>query len=185
MGSIIKSRTVSTSLCLALILSACGDGVSMNSPSRQMSKTSTEMQKAIGGCIASVAFGAILGKAITGENEGAAIGAAIGGANCLVLVQVANEKDKARIAAEEQRSIQTNKSRTKRIKTESGKVAVINTKVSKAQVPPSFAPVKKATASNVKTCRMAQQEVVIDGHSAKTEPQIWCRVDGGDWQPYK
>ena len=185
MASMIKSRNVSIGLCLALMLSACGEGISTNSPSRKMSKTSTEMQKAIGGCIASVAFGAILGKAITGENEGAAIGAAIGGANCLVLVHVANEKDKARIAAEEQRAIQTNKSRTKRIKTESGKVAVVNTKVSKAQVPPSFAPAQKATSSNVKTCRVAQQEVVIDGNSAKTGSQIWCRVGSGDWQPYK
>mgnify|MGYP007080555079 CR=1 FL=1 len=92
-----------TCLCVGVVLSGCATVDPAND-------TRTEVDKAIGRCIASVAVGTILG-AVIGNNlgdgdagRGAAIGAGAGGALCAVMMAVANEEDKRRIAALQMRT---------------------------------------------------------------------------------
>ncbi|WP_376870218.1 hypothetical protein [Albirhodobacter sp. R86504] len=147
------------------------------------------MQKAIGGCIVSVAGGMLIGKLIDNK-RGAVAGGLIGGAGCLALIEVANKKDRARIAEEEAQAVRANATRTRTIKTQSGKTAKVKTVVRAAPKPkatpatPSFEPAARATAANVTACRTVQQTISVGGNSSQAPAQVWCRVEGGDWQPW-
>jgi hypothetical protein len=105
------------------------------------------MQDAIGGCIFTVTGGAILGKMLGGNDRSAAIGAVAGGVACIALLEVANEKDRARIAEEEAAAVRANRTRTQRIRTQSGKTATVRSVVRRAPTPQ---PARQVTAPAAK-----------------------------------
>ena len=189
-----RFSVVAATLVLALGLAGCvettqaGNGQSSSARSgHRVSSGSTAMQKAIGGCVASIGVGILIG-ALANKKNGALAGAVVGGAACAVLLQVAAAEDRARIAAEEAAALRTNKSRTKSFKTKSGKVATVRTKVRAVPVSvvrariPTFEPMAKATSSNITSCRKIDQSVSVGGSVSQAPPQYHCRVAGGDYQ---
>jgi hypothetical protein len=193
----IGTRPLALVLAASMTLSACVKNTGQMAPAAppksevRVSPQSTAMQKAIGECIVTIGAGALIG-ALLDKKRGAVAGAAIGGVGCVALIQVADKKDRARIAEEEARAVRANASRTQTIKTQSGKTATVKTVVRAAPKPkptaavsPTFAPAAQATAANVTACRTVQQTISVGGASTKGPAQIWCRVEGGDWQPWK
>ena len=182
-------------LALSLALSGCVttstpmSSSAGNQKSAPRTAKSTAMHKAINGCVASIGVGLLVG-AIVDKRRGAVVGATVGGIGCLALIEVANVEDRARIAEEEARAVRANASRTRTIKTQKGKTARVKTVVRPAPKPkaaptlPVFAPAKPATEANVTACRTVEQTVTVSGASSKAPAQIWCRVEGGDWQPW-
>jgi hypothetical protein len=160
---------------------------------------STATEQAIGQCAASLIIsagvGALIGAAIGGSNSagtGALVGAAVGAGACAVLLQVADEEDKRQIREAERAAVLANASRSKTIRTKSGKTAQITTKVTTAPVPraaPAETGTTTATASSeppaFTNCRYSEQTISVDGQSAGSGKQLWCRLDTGDWQPIK
>lgn len=152
---------------------------------------STAMDRAIGGCVASVAVGVTLGALVGGvaggrnaAGRGALIGGAIGVGRCAILMEVAAAEDRARIREAELAAIRSNASQTRAITTRSGKRATVRTQVAPASVPtprpaPGGATAPKPTYTN---CRYAEQTVTVAGQSASAGRQLWCRADTGDWQ---
>lgn len=68
----------------------------------------THVEKAIGGCVASVLIGGIIGGIAEGE-KGALIGAAAGGVVCALILRGASKKDKARIRDAQLRALSSNR----------------------------------------------------------------------------
>jgi hypothetical protein len=160
----------------------------------------TATEQAIGQCAASLIIsagvGALIGAAIGGSDSagtGALVGAAVGAGACAVLLQVADEEDKRQIREAERAAVLANASRSKTIRTKSGKTAQISTKVTSAPIPraaPADAGATTAVASTAPppaftNCRYSEQTISVDGQSAGGGKQLWCRLDTGDWQPIK
>ncbi len=161
---------------------------------------STATEQAIGQCAASLIIsagvGALIGAAIGGSNSagtGALVGAAVGAGACAVLLQVADEEDKRQIREAERAAVLANASRSKTIRTKSGKTAEVTTKVTAAPIPRA-APADGGTTTAVASsepppaftnCRYSEQTISVDGQSAGSGRQLWCRLDTGDWQPIK
>lgn len=147
-GVLLSSRggAVAITVFASLFVQACstvsgGSGV----------VRSTAMDRAIGGCIGSVAVGAvsgaIIGAAIGGRSgleRGALVGAAAGVGRCAVLVQLAAAEDKAKLREAELAAISSNRSGTRTITTKSGKSAKVRTTVTAAPLPE--APKKRVAA---------------------------------------
>lgn len=160
---------------------------------------STATEQAIGQCAASLIIsagvGALIGAAIGGSNSagtGALVGAAVGAGACAVLLQVADEEDKRQIREAERAAVLANASRSKTIRTKSGKTAEVTTKVTAAPIP--RAPPADGGTTTVASseppaaftnCRYSEQTISVDGQSAGSGKQLWCRLDTGDWQPIK
>jgi hypothetical protein len=189
------NRLISSSCIALLSLTACTSTSTTTGTGTRISKTSSAMQEAIGGCIVTVAGGAILGKILGNDDRSAIVGAALGGVACIALLEVANQKDRARIAAEEAAAVRANRTRTQTIRTQSGKTATVRSVVRTAPTPPrpkpapvraapDFRSAPAATTANVTACRTVQQTVTVGDSSSTAPSQVWCRVEGGDWQPW-
>lgn len=191
-------RTVTAISLIALLVSGCTTTSSNTSSGATVTRTATvspvrqtEMQKAVGRCIATVGVGAVLGGvlgSLSGRNTaaGAMAGAAVGAGACAVLVQVAAAEDQARIRELEREAIRANATQKRQITTKSGQVATVRTTVQPAPAPavraPAPAAAPKATPQFT-ACRYSTQSVEVAGHAASASKQLWCRVDSGEWQP--
>lgn len=136
----------------------------------------TEVERAIGKCVASVAVGALLG-AVVGNNtgngdakRGAVTGAAAGGVACAVLLAVASEKD--RILAAQRNAVAMGGVQNASYRGEDGSARNVRTRTEEAQV------------ADGRLCRYATTEVEIPGKgSAPVGRQLYCRDAAGDWGP--
>lgn len=156
--------------------------------------TRTAMDRAIGECVASVVIsagiGALAGAALNGRGgagRGAIIGGVAGVGACAVLMQVAAAEDRARVREAELAAIKSNSSRTTSFANKSGKKVAVTTSVATAPVPKSRPTASGTTTAKAKpeftACRYSQQTVSVEGQSASSQKQLWCRLNTGDWKP--
>jgi hypothetical protein len=137
----------------------------------------TEVDKAIGQCVASVMVGALLGGVI-GNNSGkgnagrgAAIGAAAGGAACGVLLALAGEKD--RILAAQQSAVAAGGFQMASYVGKDGAARTVRTNTEDAPA---------EVAGEGRICRYATTEVELAGKGkAAIGRQLYCRDAAGDW----
>ncbi|ARQ13511.1 hypothetical protein NXC12_PD00422 (plasmid) [Rhizobium etli] len=162
--------------------------------------STTAMDRAIGKCLASTVIsaglGALAGAAIDGgrgAGRGALIGTAVGVGACAVLLQIAAEEDRTRVREAELAAIESNTSSTRAFVSRSGKSIAVSTRVASAPVPTvkpdATAKPSKGASGETKpqftACRYSEQTVSVDGQSAGSGKQLWCRLDTGDWKPIK
>ncbi|WP_310622311.1 hypothetical protein [Flexibacterium corallicola] len=189
----ISLKTLTVSLGLLMGLQGC-----VTNSASPISGQKTATQKAIGKCVASMVIttgvgalvGAAVGRSGSSAGRGALAGAAVGVGSCAVLIHVAAAEDRKRLEDAERKAVQLNHSSTSKIKTSSGTHVTVQTKVTKAPVPVTRpgnnTPVseKQETATPQFTaCRYAEQKVSVQGKSASSGKQLWCRMETGDWHP--
>ncbi|RKR00440.1 hypothetical protein C7435_1648 [Maricaulis maris] len=144
----------------------------------------TAMDRAIRNCMLAVGAGALLG-AVVGNNtgsgragRGATTGALIGAGACTLLVAVANEQDRARMRELELAAIQSNSAQRGNFVGPRGEGISYSVAPSPAPVP---APT--AEAASYTACRYSQQTLSVQGRpAASIDPQLWCRLETGDWE---
>lgn len=165
-------RKTALVLSAIIFLSGCASGPG-----------STAMDRAITKCVLSIGAGAALGAVIGSQagsaGKGAAIGGAVGAGACAIFIKLANDEDRARIRALEEQAIRQNQSRVQSFQSKDGSQVTVQTRVSEAPVPKSSA----NTEPEYTACRYSEQTVSLEGQSARVEPQLWCRLEPGDWQP--
>lgn len=138
----------------------------------------SEIDKAIGKCVASVAIGGVLGALAGGRHhagQGALAGAAIGGVVCVVLLKAA--KDKQAMLDIQRQQVAMGGVQTTSFNGQEGDQLVMTTTV--RDVTPA------ALGSNPPSrfCRYADSNVEIVGTgSAPLGNQLYCRNDAGDWE---
>ncbi len=157
-------------------------------------RTSTAMDKAIAGCVGSVAIGAIggaiVGAALGGNRglgQGAVVGAAIGAGRCAILVEMAAAEDRAQLREAELAAISAGQTSTRSITTTKGRTATVLTRVSKAPLPPPVkVKVDRPVAAATSPAAPAQQASPAAGVSAQppnerteiaSDPDGTIRVD--------
>ena len=144
---------------------------------------STAMDSAIQNCTLSIVGGAALGLLLGSQSgnagRGAAIGGAIGSAACAVFVKIANDKDRARIAALERQAISSNRDSSDTFQAQDGSQVTVHTHVRDTEVPDA----PDSSQPQYTACRYSQQKIDLQGQSANVEPQLWCRLETGDWKP--
>lgn len=201
-------RVVSAALIAALVLSGCATtspgslsaGPRVAKAAYPVSKQ-TAMQRAIGGCVASVGIGAVAGAflgAATGRNVGgtALLGAAVGAGACAALLYLADKEDQAQVAALERQAVVANASQTQTFTTKKNTQVLVKTTIAQAPIPPQPKGMHIAPPTNVamradappdpayRDCRYATQQVDAGGASATSSQQLWCStLDTGDWLP--
>lgn len=147
------SCLVMTAFC-GILLQGCATTSSSGKAVR-----TTAMDKAISGCIASVAIGAISGAIIGGAfggnrsvGSGAAIGAVVGIGRCAILVELAAAEDREQVRQAELAALQSDRSQTRSFTTKKGRTATVRTAVTAAPLPaakivePASAPSSNQTA---------------------------------------
>tara|TARA_R110000868_G_scaffold75153_1_gene217084 strand:- start:7785 stop:8315 length:531 start_codon:yes stop_codon:yes gene_type:complete len=145
--------------------------------------TSTAMDRAVGKCAFAMIGGALLGAAIGSRvgngnaAEGAGVGILVGGAACAVFVKLAKE-DQARISAIEHQAVVENRTRSEAFIAKNGSRVELQTQVRSAPVPQSG----NADKPQYTACRYSDKTISVQGQSANVEPQLWCRLETGDWQ---
>jgi hypothetical protein len=157
-------------------------------------RTSTAMDRAIAGCVGSVAIGAIggaiLGAALGGNRglgQGAVVGAAIGAGRCAILVEMAAAEDRAQLREAELAAISAGQTSTRSITTTKGRTATVLTRVSKAPLPaPLKVKVDRPVAAATSPGAPAQQTAPAAGVSVQppnerteiaSDPDGTIRVD--------
>lgn len=157
--------------------------------------------------------GAVIGGALGGSRgmgQGAAIGAVAGVGRCAILMEIAAAEDRAKVREAELAALQSDKPQTRSITTKSGKSATVRTRVSPAPLPVAKEAEKpaptvvaqsntvpaatqaSATAvasyaeelnSDYTACRFTELLIDMDGGTADTGKQKWCKSNQGDWEP--
>lgn len=153
-------------------------------------------------------IGGVLGGS-RGMGQGAAIGAFAGVGRCAILMEIAAAEDRAKVREAELAALQSNRSETRNITTKNGKNATVRTKVTPAPLPAAkaktlaevkvadtntapTAPETPATAvasyaeelnSDYTACRFTELLIDMDGGTAETGKQKWCKGSQGDWEP--
>lgn len=149
----------------------------------------TATQRAVGKCVASVAFGAIAGAIIgqaAGKNArgGAAAGALLGAGACTVFLELAAEEDQERLRQMERDAVAGSSGETATFRTQTGATATVQTRVQDAPEVAEQASVRSGSDKQAVTaCRYASQDVSVGGQSTSTPRQLWCRLETGDWAP--
>jgi hypothetical protein len=146
------------------------------------------MDRAIRNCLFAVGAGALIGGVIgnnTGSGSagrGAAAGAIVGAGACAVFVAVANEQDRARMRELELAAIRSNSSQSQQFVSANRQQVTQTVRVTDAAVP-DYSQGDSAPAYTA--CRYSEQTISVQNHanSASVEPQLWCRLDTGDWEP--
>src|SRR5205085_12541103 len=121
-------RVVCVALAASILLSGCATTSPGSVSSPKIPKSAypvskqTAMQRAIGGCVASVGIGAVAGAflgSMSGRNAGstALLGAAVGAGACVALLYLADKEDQAHMAALEREAVVANTSQTQVITT--------------------------------------------------------------------
>jgi hypothetical protein len=150
----------------------------VTTPAQAARAPKSQIDKAIGRCIASVAIGALLGAAI-GNNSGqgnagrgAVLGAAAGGVVCAVLLKVA--KDKEALLQHQREAVALGGAQRTTFQGHDGPITLItNTR--------DVEPTADATGPT-RLCRMADSQVELaDAQQASLGAQLYCRDDAGDW----
>jgi hypothetical protein len=162
-----------TAFCCVALLS-----LPMAGPAQAAKAPKSQIDKAIGRCVASVAIGALLGAAV-GNNSGrgnagrgAVIGAAAGGVVCAVILKVAKDKD-ALLAHQREAVVLGGMQRTT-FEGHDGPVTLITNSRDVEQPASSTEPVR--------VCRFAESQVELGAdQQADLGSQLYCRSDDGDW----
>lgn len=147
--------------------------------------TSSAMDRAVQKCTFSVVGGAILGAIIgsqLGHNNaggGALAGGALGAGACAVFVKLANDEDRARISELEHQAVVDNRSGNDSFIAKDGAQVEMQTRV--RDVPVSST--SSDTGVKYTACRYSEKTLTVQGQSADVEPQLWCRLETGDWTP--
>ena len=182
-------RTIAVVLALSLTASCATTGAG--------GRPATEVEKAMGQCVAAVAIGALAG-AIIGNNtgsgdadRGARRGALVGVGVCVVLIAMANQRDRERIAqlqiqaaANGQNQVDTypgNDGRTHRIET--WYKGDVPDPEYIAQPPPTAVDPTPAPAAAARLCRHVDTRLTVQGaaRTATINDQIVCRNPDGQW----
>jgi len=150
----------------------------------------TALDRSVQQCIASIALGTILGAVVGASHhkagQGAAIGAGVGGAACIVILAVNNANDKARIRKAQHDALEANADHTDQYVGSDGKERTIKTTVSDwpdRSLSPTTTQFSAATTPRL--CRRTQTEITVQGSGTASIPaEIVCRTDQGDWVPY-
>jgi hypothetical protein len=148
----------------------------------------TEVQKAMGRCVASVAGGAILGALLGGASgrnnagRGAIVGAAVGAGFCGVMLKMASDRDKSRIAQAQAEAAESGQAQDVQYVGDDGAARQIQVSVRDAPTPP-------ATDSNVDgpatVCRYVDTTLTVAGSGQANVPnQLVCRTPDGNWLPH-
>ncbi|WP_165184300.1 YMGG-like glycine zipper-containing protein [Caulobacter soli] len=138
----------------------------------------SQIDRAIGRCVATVAIGALLGAAV-GNNSGrgnagrgAVIGAAAGGVVCAVILKVAKDKDA--LLAHQQEAVALGGMQRATFEGHDGPVTLITKSRDVEQPATSIGPVR--------VCRYAESQVELGTEQqADLGSQLYCRTEGGDW----
>jgi len=157
----------------------------------------TEVEKAMGTCVAAIAVGALVG-AVIGNNtgsgsadRGAGAGALLGAGACGVLLVMANARDKQRIAELQIAAAAAGSSQSATYTGDDGKMRRIETVV-RGDVPdpeytPSATPAPDATTpaptAAPRLCRRVDTTMAVEGAQtvASVNNQITCREADGTW----
>lgn len=135
----------------------------------------TEVDKAVGKCIATVAAGAALGALLGGHNRGrgAAIGAGLGVGACAIMLAVANNRDKERLRQLQLQAANTGASQSDQWQTADGHSAsatVTTTKVVDVTAPKTQQTLK---------CRRTNVQLSVGGNESSSS-DIVC-LQGDSW----
>ena len=168
----VARNLVAASCALLLALPAAAPAHAARGPK-------SEIDKAIGRCVASVLIGGLVGAAIgnnTGRGNagrGAALGAAAGGAVCVVLLKVAKDKQ-ALMDYQREQVAQGGLQRATFTGREGAPVTLVTqTREAQLDAPESAEP---------RVCRYADSKVELgDDQQADLGSQLYCRSDNGDW----
>jgi len=148
------------------------------------------MDRAIAGCIGSVAIGAIggaiIGAALGGNRglgQGAVVGAAVGVGRCAILVEMAAAEDRAQLREAELAAISAGQTSTRSITTTKGRTATVLTRVSKAPLPAPQKvkverPVAAATSPVAPTPQTAPAAGGVSAPSSNERTEIASDADG-------
>lgn len=181
-------------LALAMLVSACATEGAID---RATGLPMTEVQRAQKNCRTAIASAAVLG-AIAGAaasnrrnaGQGALIGGAAGGlvgaGFCGVMLAVANEKDRQKIAELQRASLDSGQAQTASYQGEDGRVRQIDVQVQDVPDPVAAAVPASGTAAPEAPRLCRRQNVsfqVATKGSASLKPEIFCRTSDGDWKP--
>lgn len=171
----------------------------------------TEVDKAFGKCVGTVAGGAILGALISSAlggdaGDGALVGAGVGAGACAVLLVVASEKDRENIRRQQAMAAESLESQVMEYTNEKGRKVRLETQVTEAELPEEFTTMayeraaaleaqnqtqpSTVTASNMvapeqRICRRTATTVTLMGSGESTQlGQLVCRTADGDWVPF-
>lgn len=126
-------------------------------------------------CVGMVIGGALLGKLIGGDRNGAQAGAAIGGATCVAWLAFNNEADKRRVAETERAALVSGTSQRDTWTDPSGQAK---------QVTVSLAPETQLQTTNGTPvlCRYVRTTVVAGENVGENEVE-YCRNADGEYRP--
>lgn len=171
-------KAVVAAISGAMLVSACAtDG---------LDRPLTAEEK-IGGCIAMIAVGAVLG-AVIGNNtgsgdagDGAMVGAVLGGGACAVWLAFQNEADQKRIAEMRNAAAQSGQEQQAQWVNARGqqvafRVATSDTSTVRIQ------PAGEGAAPAERLCRTNNETATAGGMSESTSYLV-CRNDDGSWSP--
>lgn len=154
----------------------------------------TEVQKAVGKCIATVMGGALLGALLGGRNRGrgAVIGAGVGAAACALIMAAAKRQD--RILAAQQAAARSGSDYVDTFADENGNPMRVVSRGEAIQAPPKLIPVayevggQKLVSPELPgpdfQCRKQSAELTGSDGTTSVPGQIWCRTPEGDYAPY-
>lgn len=142
----------------------------------------TVMNRTVAKCALAIGIGALAGAFIGSKSgsgntaAGAGLGAVAGGTACAVIVKL-DKDDRERIAVLEKQAVQQNKPQTQVFTAKNGSEVKVATTIKEAPVP-------TATSENqpkYTDCRYSNKTITVASESTKVEPQLWCRLETGDW----
>ena len=171
----------------------------------------TEVDRAIGKCVGTIAGGTVLGALIAGAfggdaGDGALIGAGVGAGACAVLVAVASEKDRENIRRQQAMAAQDLELQVMEYTNEKGQKVRLETEVDEADVSKEYTakvyeraaeielqkqqitaavPASPAIAEEQRICRRTSTTVtLVDSGKSTKLGQLVCRTADGDWVPF-
>lgn len=168
----------------------------------------TEVEKAVGKCLATVAATTLLGVGIDliaggGGGDGAKIGAGVGAGACAVLLIVANEKDKENIRKQQALVAELKEAQSTEYVNEKGQTVQLTTRVveekvseeittavyeyaeannSLSNIEPSTPNIAIPVAVESRICRKVATDISVDGKSTSIN-ELVCRTSEGNWVP--
>lgn len=133
----------------------------------------------IAGCVAMVATGYALGRAID-DDGGERYGMAVAGAACAVWLAFASQRDRERLLLSQEAAAARGGSVEDRWMGDDGKERSVTVRASDP-VPVHASP-STASAQAPGFCRKLMTEAEFEGRTESFE-EVWCRDDDGNWAP--